>query len=127
MGFADHQACALSAPNPGPAAHFQLDHEDERRWVMTLLQLERTRSALRLRPKRHDPSEYRSMVVRAVYGPPPCRLRTVHDEGAMMRIAECLAEYETVKTILRAKHWGLAGVSLVDIARAIPNAKSVGR
>lgn len=68
---------------------------------------------------------YRSQIVRAIYGMGPGKIRRVDDETALARIVECLAEADQVKAILRAKGWGVAGTSVVDVANMVPNAKSV--
>lgn len=105
--------------------HFQLTHEAERRWVLVLMQIEQARVA-RPQPIVTDVALVcRSAIVRAIYGAGPGVIRRVDDEVALMRIAEGMAEADEAKAVLRAKGWGRAGTSVVEVAQTIPSAKSI--
>lgn len=70
---------------------------------------------------------YRAEILRAVLGgnPPPAK---AHDLTRLNQIAEHLAECEEARTILRAKGYGRAGMSFVDMARSVPeNVKQILR
>ncbi len=70
---------------------------------------------------------YRAEILRAVLGgnPPPAK---AHDLARLNQIAEHLAECEEAQVILRAKGHGRASMSLVDMARNVPeNVKQILR
>lgn len=63
---------------------------------------------------------YRAEILRAVFGERANEAK-VHDPARLSRVVENLVDCEDAKSILRAKGYGRAGASFVELAREVPN------
>lgn len=62
---------------------------------------------------------YKAEILRAVLGPGAHGVK-VSDPHRLRQLAERLADSEETQSILRAKGYGAAGMSLLDIVRSVP-------
>lgn len=63
---------------------------------------------------------YKAEILRAVFGPRTHEGK-VHDMHRLTRLAERLADTEEAQRVLRAKGYGAAGMTLLEIIRSVPN------
>jgi len=63
---------------------------------------------------------YKAEMIRAVLGP-GAHAFSAHDSHRLRQLAERLADTEEAQSILRAKGYGWAGMSLLDIVRSVPD------
>ena len=69
------------------------------------------------------PTVYRDQMVRAVLGTRPAMLAKEADTAALNRMAQTLAENEAAIELLRAKGYGKRGMNLLDMVKALPEAR----
>lgn len=63
---------------------------------------------------------YKAEILRAVLGPGAHAFKA-HDSHRLRQLAERMADTEEAQSILRAKGYGAAGMSLLDIVRSVPD------
>lgn len=63
---------------------------------------------------------YKAEILRAALGPGAHAFKA-HDPHRLQQLAERLADTEEAQSILRAKGYGAAGMSLLDIVRSVPD------
>jgi hypothetical protein len=66
---------------------------------------------------------YRDMIVRAVLGADPAMSAQVADHETLDAIAGQLVQAEEAVSVLRAKGYGVHGMSVAATARLVPKAK----
>jgi hypothetical protein len=69
---------------------------------------------------------YRDQIVRATLGTQPAILAKPHDQAALDRLAQRLADTEVAVELLRAKGYGNRGMTLSTMVRALPDLKPLG-
>jgi len=69
------------------------------------------------------PTVYRDQMVRGVLGTRPAMLAKEADTTLLNNLAQRLAEAEAGTELLRAKGYGTRGVSLLDMIKALPEAR----
>ncbi len=67
---------------------------------------------------------YRHQVIRCVLGTHPAMLAKEHDPDGLISICRRLSDAQEAMQLLCAKGYARPNLSLVDIVRALPNAKA---